>query len=54
MYVYTHTYMRGVQGGLRPPPPVTTPPVGKVDLALQLTAYIHYDSILRNASLTGA
>jgi len=35
---------RGCKWGLRGgPPPATTPPVVKVDLALQLMAYIHCD-----------
>jgi len=37
----THTRARGgCKGGLQPPP-ATTPPIDKVDLALQLAAYIH-------------
>jgi len=55
MCTHTHTRARawGVQGGPSARPPATTPPVGKVDLALQLTAYIHCDWTFRNASPTG-
>jgi len=42
----------GVRGAFGPPSRNYSP-VDKVDLALQLTAYIHCDSTLRNASLTG-
>jgi len=53
MCTHTRTRARGVQGGPSAPPPAATPPVGKVDLALQLTAYIHCDWTLRNVSPTG-
>jgi len=58
MCTHTHTHARararGLQGRAFGPPPATTPPVGKVDLALQLTAYIHCDWTLSNASPTAA
>jgi len=58
MCTHAHTHARarvraeGARGALGSPP-ATTPPVGKVDLALQLRAYIHCDWTLRNASPTG-
>jgi len=55
--VHTHTHTRararGCKGGPSAPPPATTPPVVKMDLALQLTAYIYCDWTLRNASPPG-
>jgi len=39
VYTHTHTHTHGGCKGAFGPPPATTPPVGKVDLALQLTAY---------------